>query len=1065
MPPRPDPRMAAVLRAFEALGNAPEQTPEELERYRVAQCLEQFTKLKPPQFNGIGEACEAENWLRQILKILDILRTPEQYRVSLAVHQLVGEADNWWDTVRSLRTVADLTWAEFEQLFLERFFPPVLKAQKISEFFVLTQRNKTTHEYVVAFTRLLKYVPAIANDDQMKKQRFMAGLRDSIRRELRSDTTLSYSESVAAAYAIEADEAAYPRRGDGQGSSHPRKNHLVHRRKLRGGNSQGYASSSSSSGSSGRRGPAPYTCFACGQPGHTKPLAVRYDQQITAPRPANQANRGRNRGGRSQGGRGQLNAITGGETTEASGSGTALAGTILISNSEARVLLDTGASHSFITTWLAESLELEPTPLDGVFDFNTPLGVGTGVDKVYRKCQVVIGGRKLQADLYPIELYDFDLILGMDWLSKYRALIDCDRCAVRIMPPSREAFEIKMAEPLLPPSSLLKACFRGRRTLACYSIIAAGEKANMETHGYVPIVDEYPDVFLEELPGLPPHREVEFRIDLVPGTEPISISPYQMAPAEMSELRLQLENLEIREEDIPKTAFRTRYGHFEFVVMPFGLTNAPAAFMDLMNRVVRPYLDKFVIVFIDDILIYSKTQEEHAYHLRIVLQTLLDHQLYAKKSKCDFWLTEVKFLGHVISTAGLSVEPSKVEAVVNWEQPQNVTEIRSFLGLAGYYRRFIQDFSKIALPLTKLTRKGAKFEWDDKCENAFVELKTRLTTAPVLVLPNNVDPYQVYTDASGNGLGCVLMQNGQVVAYGSRQLKPHERNYPTHDLELAAIVFALKIWRCYLYGTQFEVYSDHKSLKYIYTQRDLNLRQRRWMEYLKDYEFNLLYHPGKLGTQIILSSAYHPQTDGQSERTIKTLEDMLRACVLDFGEKWYDCLPLAEFTYNNSYHRSIGMALFEALYGRPCRSPTCWADAQEQALLGPDLVQETTEKIQVVKEKLRIAQSRQKSYADMRRRPLEFGVGDFVYIKVKPRKGISRFGVKGKLAPRYIGPFPIVQRIGNMAYRVDLPQELEHIHNVFHVSQLKKSPPETQQVITWRNLPLQSDATYRTEPI
>ncbi|XP_062014164.1 uncharacterized protein LOC133730626 [Rosa rugosa] len=150
MPPRPDPRMAAVLRAFEALGNAPEQTPEELERYRVTQCLEQFTKLKPPQFNGIGEACEAENWLRQILKILDILRTPEQYRVSLAVHQLVGEADNWWDTVRSLRTVADLTWAEFEQLFLERFFPPVLKAQKISEFFALTQGNKTTHEYVVA---------------------------------------------------------------------------------------------------------------------------------------------------------------------------------------------------------------------------------------------------------------------------------------------------------------------------------------------------------------------------------------------------------------------------------------------------------------------------------------------------------------------------------------------------------------------------------------------------------------------------------------------------------------------------------------------------------------------------------------------------------------------------------------------------------------------------------------------------------------------------------------------------------------------------------------------------
>ncbi|XP_024196270.2 uncharacterized protein LOC112199487 [Rosa chinensis] len=840
MPPRPDPRMAAVLMAFEALCTALEQTPEELERYRVTQCLEQLTKLKPPQFNGIGEACEAENWLRQILKILDILWTPEQYRVSLAVHQLVGEADNWWDTVHSLRIVADLTWAEFEQLFLERFFPPVLKAQKISEFFALTQGNKTTHEYVVAFTRLLKYVPAIANDDQMKKHRFMAGLRDSIRRDLRSNTTLSYSESVAAAYAIEADEAAYPRRGDGQGSSHPRKNCWVHRRKLQGGNSQGYASSSSSSGSSGRRSPAPYTCFACGQPGHTKnprpaqslstqispapyrppqPLAVKYDQQITAPRPVNQANRGRNRGGRNQGGRGQLYVITGGETTEASGSGTALASTILISNSEARVLLDTGASHSFITTWLAESLGLEPTPLDGVFDFKTPLGVGTGVDKAYRKCQVVIGGRKPQADLYPIELYDFDLILGMDWLSKYKALIDFDRRAVRITPPSKETFEIKMAKPLLPPSSLLKACFQGRRMLACYSIIAAGEKVNMETHGYMPIVDEYPDVFPEELPGLPLHLEKEFRIDLVPGTEPILISPYQMAPAEMSELKLQLEDLEskgfIRKSSSPwgasvllakkpdgmlclcvdsrrlnQVTIKNKYPLLRIDELFDQLTGV--MFFSKIDLRSRYHQLRFMIVFIDDILIYSKTQEEHVIHLRIVLQTLLDHQLYAKESKCDFWLTKVKFLGHVISAAGLSVDPSKVEAVLNWEQPQNVTEIRSFLGLAGYYRRFSQDFSKIALPLTKLTRNGTMFEGDDKCENAFVELKTRLTTAPVLVLPNNVDPYQVYTDASGNGLGCVLMQNGQVVAFGLRQLKPHERNYQTHDLELATM-YSLRI--------------------------------------------------------------------------------------------------------------------------------------------------------------------------------------------------------------------------------------------------------------------------------
>ena len=217
--------------------------------------------------------------------------------------------------------------------------------------------------------------------------------------------------------------------------------------------------------------------------------------------------------------------------------------------------------------------------------------------------------------------------------------------------------------------------------------------------------------------------------------------------------------------------------------MPFGLTNAPAAFMDLMNRVFHPYLDKFVIVFIDDILIYSRDNDEHAAHLRIVLQTLRERQLYAKFSKCEFWLQEVVFLGHVVSRTGIYVDPKKVEAILQWEQPKTVTEIRSFLGLAGYYRRFVQGFSLIAAPLTHLTRKGVKFVWDDVCENRFQELKNRLTSAPVLTLPVNGKGFVVYSDASKLGLGCVLMQDEKVVAYASRQLKRHEANYPTHDLE------------------------------------------------------------------------------------------------------------------------------------------------------------------------------------------------------------------------------------------------------------------------------------------
>ena len=177
--------------------------------------------------------------------------------------------------------------------------------------------------------------------------------------------------------------------------------------------------------------------------------------------------------------------------------------------------------------------------------------------------------------------------------------------------------------------------------------------------------------------------------------------------------------LRVRDIDIPETAFRTRYGHFEFTVMPFGLMNVPTAFMDLMHRIFQPYLDQFVLVFVDDILIYSQSEWEHEYHLRIVLQLLRDHQMYAKFSKCEFWLTEVRFLGHVVSASGVSVDPEKVEAVMSWERPKSVFKICSFLGLAGYYRRFIEDFSRIAAPMTRLTRKEVKFEWDDQCEEAF----------------------------------------------------------------------------------------------------------------------------------------------------------------------------------------------------------------------------------------------------------------------------------------------------------------------------------------------------------
>jgi hypothetical protein len=299
--------------------------------------------------------------------------------------------------------------------------------------------------------------------------------------------------------------------------------------------------------------------------------------------------------------------------------------------------------------------------------------------------------------------------------------------------------------------------------------------------------------------------------------------------------------IKIHAEDIPKKAVTTRYDLFEYFVMSFGSMNAPAHFMYLMNSVFMWELDKFAMVFIDDILVYSKSMEEQEEHLQIVLQRLWEHPLYVKFSKREFSMKELPFLGHVVSPEWITVDPGKVKEVLNWKPLMSLSKVWSFLELGGYYRRFIPNFSMITKPITDLLKKGNKYVWCHTCDEAFENLKL-LTTSPVLSQSDIAKPFDVYCDDFGTSFGGVLMKEGWVISYSSRQLRRHEEHYPTHDLVLARVVMALRTWWHCLLGNVIHIYTNHESLKYIFTQLDLNLRQRRWLKLIKDYELEIHYH-------------------------------------------------------------------------------------------------------------------------------------------------------------------------------------------------------------------------------
>ncbi|KAI9174135.1 hypothetical protein LWI28_012455 [Acer negundo] len=1333
-------------------------------------------RTEVPEFRGSMQPEEFLEWIGIADEILEFKRVPANERVALVATRFRGRAAAWWQQFKLARNRAGKPklsdWEKMKQKLRKEFLPHNFTRLMYQRLQNLRQGMRSVDEYTTEFYELLVRNDIEETQDQLVS-RYCGGLRTQILDMVNLFDPVTVTE--AHQRALQLEKTLSRKSNSGQTLNFGGGMSSRNRASSSSENTGSRPGVSASSGSyTGPRNPTNnvqtprattggFRCFGCGETGHRLSECPRPAKRVLFIDPAEFNEEDAEIIEEPQSGAEEVSEeLVDGDTgtmlmvrrtclAPRTGEGEWLRNNIFqstctILGKVCRFVIDGGSCENIVSVEAVRKLgvttEKHPKPYRLAW-----LQKGGEVTVSQRALISFSMGTNYKDQMW-CDVVDMDachLLLGRPWQYDRKVYHDGFKNTYSfvfhekkiVLLPSKPSEKIKAHSDTTNLLSYAKFELEIKEVETVYVLMGKETQADMEVpSAAAPLISEFADVFLEELPeGLPPLRDIQHHIDLEPGAMLPNKPHYRMSPTEHEELRRQVEELQskghireslspcavpallipkkdgtwrmcvdsrainkitvryrfpiprledlldqlsraheftkldlksgyhqirIRPGDEWKTAFKTREGLYEWLVMPFGLSNAPSTFMRVMNQALRPFIGKFVVVYFDDILIYSANPELHLQHIREVLCVLRREKFVAAAKKCVFMTPKVLFLGYVISGEGLQVDESKIEAVRQWPQPKTITEVRSFHGLASFYRRFIPHFSSIMAPVTECM-KGVKFQWTTEAEEGFQQIKEKLTTAPILVLPDFSQPFELHSDASKVGIGAVLSQGGKPVAYFSEKLSGSRVRYSTYDIEFYAVVQVVKHWRHYLFHREFILYTDHDSLRHLHSQEKISSRHASWSAYLQQFTFVLkhkagvtnrvadalsrrvnllstmvvqvpgfnsfrelydsdphfseimvavrekknsefvlvdgflfrgnqlcipecslrlqiiteihgeghvgrdrtlqlvkasyfwptirkeveryvercricqvskgkatnagLYRPLPIPTQpwtdlsmdfvlglprtqrgcdsiyvvvdrfskmvhfilckkttdavkvaqlffreiyrlhglpssivsdqdtrflshfwrslwkmvntrLDFSSAYHPQTDGQTEVVNRALGDLLRCLVGENVRSWDLKLSQAEFAHNHAVNRSTGFSPFQVVYSLVPRSPIDLIPLPSKTRVhrkAEDFVQGLHEVHKQVQEKLLQSVEKYKLAADKKRRHLEFEVGDFVWaVLTKDRFAVGEYN---KLAAKKIGPLEIVEKINPNAYRLKLPSHIR-THNVFNVKHL-----------------------------